>query len=137
MPRVSGVLETALYVDDLDRARSFYERTFELPLLYSDPRMCAYDVSGRGVLLLFLQGASTSAVKMPGGVIPPHDARGPAHIALSIAAEDLMAWEERLANFGIEIEARTTWPRGGVSLYFRDPDRHLLELATPGLWPGY
>ena len=26
MPRVSGVLETALYVDDLDRARSFYER---------------------------------------------------------------------------------------------------------------
>ena len=26
---------------------------------------------------------------------------------------------------------------GGESLYFRDPDGHLLELVTPGLWPNY
>ena len=137
MPRLSGVLETALYVDDLNRARSFYERLFELPILYSDQRMCAYDVSGRGILLLFHQGASTNPVEMPGGTIPPHDGRGPAHIAFSIAADELSAWDKRLADFGIQIEARTTWPRGGLSLYFRDPDQHLLELATPGLWPGY
>jgi len=137
MPRLTGVLETVLYVDDLDQARSFYERLFELPVLYSDRRMCAYDVSGGGVLLLFQQGASTKAVEMPGGVIPPHDGRGPAHIAFSIAADGLPAWEKRLADFGIEIEARMTWPRGGRSVYFRDHDQHLLELATPGLWPGY
>ena len=35
------------------------------------------------------------------------------------------------------LEGRTEWPRGGVSVYFRDPDGHLLELATPGLWEGY
>ena len=29
------------------------------------------------------------------------------------------------------------WPRGGESLYFRDPDGHLVELATPGLWANY
>jgi catechol 2,3-dioxygenase-like lactoylglutathione lyase family enzyme len=94
-------------------------------------------VSGRGILLLFHQGASNNPVEMPGGTIPPHDGRGPAHIAFSIAADELSAWDKRLADFGIEIEARTTWPRGGLSLYFRDPDQHLLELATPGLWPGY
>ena len=31
----------------------------------------------------------------------------------------------------------TKRPRSGESIYFRDPDGHLLELATPGLWPGY
>ena len=38
---------------------------------------------------------------------------------------------------GIAIEGRTDWSRGGHSIYFRDPDGHLLELATPGLWTIY
>jgi catechol 2,3-dioxygenase-like lactoylglutathione lyase family enzyme len=58
-------------------------------------------------------------------------------MAFSIAAEDLAGWEARLEALGIPVEGRTKWPRGGVSLYFRDPEGHLLELATPGLWPGY
>ena len=46
-------------------------------------------------------------------------------------------WEARLGEFDVAIEGRTNWPRGGISIYFRDPDGHLLELATPGLWPGH
>ena len=46
-------------------------------------------------------------------------------------------WEAQLADAGVAIEGRTKWPRGGESIYFRDPDGHLVELATPGLWPGY
>ena len=42
-----------------------------------------------------------------------------------------------LTEANVAIEGRTKWPRGGESIYFRDPDGHLLELATPGLWPGY
>jgi catechol 2,3-dioxygenase-like lactoylglutathione lyase family enzyme len=37
----------------------------------------------------------------------------------------------------VEIISRMSWPRGGESLYFRDPDNHVLELATPGIWPIY
>jgi catechol 2,3-dioxygenase-like lactoylglutathione lyase family enzyme len=137
MPRLNGVLETCLYVDDAERAAAFYEQVFGLSRIYADQRLHAYDVGGRGVLLLFRRGQSLETVTLPGGTIPPHDGHGPVHLAFSIAADELAAWEERLAAAGIAIEGRTRWPRGGTSIYFRDPDGHLLELATPGLWPGY
>jgi catechol 2,3-dioxygenase-like lactoylglutathione lyase family enzyme len=137
MPHLQGVLETVLYVDDLPRACAFYERVLELPCIYSDQRLFAYDVGGRGVLLLFRRGQSLQTVTLPGGTIPPHDGSGPVHVAFSIAADELAAWEDRLRDAGVAIEGRTQWPRGGKSVYFRDPDGHLLELATPGLWKGY
>jgi len=42
-----------------------------------------------------------------------------------------------LREHGIAIESTITWPRGGTSIYFRDPDGHLLELVTPGIWDIY
>jgi catechol 2,3-dioxygenase-like lactoylglutathione lyase family enzyme len=132
-----GILETALYVDTFERACPFYEQLLGLNSIYRDHRLCAYDVSGRGVLLLFLRGASLQPTRLPGGTVPPHDGHGPVHMAFSVAAADLAAWETRLAEASVAIEGRTTWPRGGASIYFRDPDGHMLEFATPGLWPGY
>ncbi|MBN8919883.1 MAG: VOC family protein [Rhizobiales bacterium] len=137
MPKLAGILETVLYVDDLDRAATFYEAVLGLPLIFSDPRVRGYDVGGRGVLLLFRRGSSLTTVTMPGGTIPPHDGSGPVHIAFSIAKEELAEWIAALGAHGVAIEGKTTWPRGGRSIYFRDPDGHLLELATPGLWKGY
>jgi catechol 2,3-dioxygenase-like lactoylglutathione lyase family enzyme len=137
MPNLLGILETVLYVDSFERACPFYEQILRLNNIYRDQRLCAYDVGARGVLLLFLRGRSLEAVKLPGGTIPPHDGHGPVHIAFSIAADELATWEAQLSDAGVEIEGRTKWPRGGISIYFRDPDGHLLELATPGLWPGY
>jgi catechol 2,3-dioxygenase-like lactoylglutathione lyase family enzyme len=137
MTDLLGILETALYVDAFERACPFYEQVLGLNSIYRDARLCAYDVGGRGVLLLFLRGRSFETVHLPGGTIPPHDGSGPVHIAFSVAADALADWEARLADAEVAIEGRTKWPRGGESIYFRDPDGHLLELATPGLWPGY
>jgi catechol 2,3-dioxygenase-like lactoylglutathione lyase family enzyme len=89
------------------------------------------------VLLLFRRGATLETVRMPGGTIPPHDGHGPLHIAFAVSAAELPDWEARLGAHGIAIEGRTHWSRGGDSIYFRDPDGHLLELATPGLWATY
>ena len=136
-PPLKGVLETALYVDDLPRARRFYEETFGLTPLMEDSRLCALDCGPGSVLLLFARGTTEELVKLPGGEIPPHDGQGHLHFAFAIAREHLSAWEDRLTEAGVAIEARMNWPAGGVSLYFRDPDNNLGEIATPGLWRNY
>ncbi len=135
MPEVNGVLETSLYVDDLDRATQFYEELFGFKTLAADDRFRAFSVGGGALLLLFKRGATLEPIETPGGTIPPHDGHGPLHLAFSIDAAELRAWEKRLAERGIAIESRTRWPLGGHSIYFRDPDLHLVELVTPGCWP--
>ena len=134
---VTGILETALHVGDLEAAIAFYQRLFGFEVMARDNRFCAFNVAGRDVLLLFKRGASIRPMPVPGGVIPPHDGQGRLHTAFSIPAADLPGWEKRLADQGIAIESTVTWPERGRSLYFRDLDGHLLELATPGIWPNY
>lgn len=137
MPRLNAILETVLYVADLPRAATFYETVMQLPILFSDDRMRAFDIAGTGTLLLFRTGGTLTPVHFPGGTIPPHDGAGPLHIAFAVDADQLEPWRDHLTAQAIPIEAEAHWPRGGHSLYFRDPDDHLLELATPGIWPGY
>jgi catechol 2,3-dioxygenase-like lactoylglutathione lyase family enzyme len=136
-PVLTGVLETALYVADMDRAVAFYERVFGFPKLVADGRICAFEVVGRQVLLLFKQGASVNRVTTAGGVLPGHDGSGTTHFAFAIPAAELQRWRDWLAECGVEIESELRWERGGTSLYFRDPDGHLVELATPGVWATY
>lgn len=137
MPKLGGILETALYTGDMVRARQFYERIMELQPIFADERLCAYAIADRDVLLLFRRGTTEQTLTMPGGTIPGHDGAGRLHVAFAIGKDELAAWEQRLAAEGVEIEGRTDWKRGGRSVYFRDPDGHLLELATPGLWTIY
>jgi catechol 2,3-dioxygenase-like lactoylglutathione lyase family enzyme len=137
MPGVTGVLETCLHVEDVERSARFYEGLFGFRRMASDDRFCAFDVARGCVLLLFRRGGTLEPVRVPGGVIPPHDGSGRMHFAFAIPADELTAWEERLRQAGIAIESRVEWEGGGVSLYFRDLDQHLVELATPGIWPNY
>lgn len=137
MPAVHGLLETALYVDDLPRAADFYRHLFGFGTLLASERLIALDVVGRSVLLLFKQGATTESFSTPGGVIPGHSGSGQTHLAFSITADELTAWRQRLEEQEIAIESTVTWPSGTKSLYFRDPDQHLVELITPGFWSTY
>jgi catechol 2,3-dioxygenase-like lactoylglutathione lyase family enzyme len=135
-PKLHGVLETCLYVDNLQESCAFYENLFGFHRMESDDHFCVYDAGRHSVLILFLRGATRKPIAVSGGVIPPHDGNGPAHIAFRIAAEDVAAWEDRLHEAGIALESRVHWHGSSQSLYFRDPDYHLIELATPGLWPN-
>ena len=137
VPRVSGVLETSLYVEDLDQAAAFYQSLFGFERFLHDGRMSALGVPGSQVLLLFKRGGTDQAAPAPGGsFIPPHRGEGALHVCFAIPFGELAEWERHLTRLGVAIESRVHWPRGGTSLYFRDPDGNSIEVATPGLWPN-
>lgn len=136
MPRISHILETALYVADLGRAAGFYTRVFGFETLLADHRMVSLAVPGGGLLLLFGRGLSTEPGRVPGGLIPAHDADGHQHLCFAIPLAELDAWERHLAAEGVPVESRVVQAFGGTSLYFRDPDGNSIEIATAGLWPN-
>ena len=143
MPVINGVVETSLYVSDLSRSGEWYARVLGFEPLMAEERMRAYSVAGKQVLLLFRKGGSTRPTEMAGGTIPPHDGDGHLHLAFAIGPEEVTAWEAHLARQGVVVESRVSpcegvqAPGGGTSLYFRDPDGHLIELITPGCWKVY
>lgn len=138
IPPVDGVLETVLYVDDLERAVAFYRDVLGLrPMAGDGTRFQAFDAGARQVLLLFIRGGTLEPVPAPVGMIPSHDGAGPLHVGFAIPAVAYEPWRERLSARGVAIESETRWDRGGRSLYFRDPDNHLVELITPGIWENY
>lgn len=128
-PQLDGLLETSLYVDDPERSARFYETVFGFTPMVRGDRLVALDMFGRQVLLLFRKGASATLPEVP------HDGSGQSHLAFAIPPGELARWEEWLASNGVAVELKRDWERGGCSLYFRDPDGHLLEVATPGVWP--
>lgn len=131
------MLEFGLYVQDVSRASAFYNGLFGFPVLVSQERIAALDVEGQQVLLLFKHGASSEPMTVPGGLLPPHDGEGTSHLAFAIQESDVQHWEQWLREQDVEVESEIEWERGGRSLYFRDPDGHLLELVTPGTWETY
>lgn len=133
--RIGGILETALHVADPFKSAAFYRRLFGFEMLLESERLVALNVAGRSVLLLFREGATSEPFTVEGGVIPPHGGSGHLHLAFSIAAEDFEPWTWRLQAEGIAVESIVNWPGGAQSIYFRDLDCHLVELATPGIWP--
>ena len=130
-PKTEGILESSLYVSDVARSARFYRETFGFDVMTEfGERGCAMNAGARQVLLLFKKGASRA-------IQSPHDGDGELHLAFAIAAAELASWETWLGEKGIAIEEKKKWELGGWSLYFRDPDQHLLELATPGTWSVY
>lgn len=141
--RMTGVVETALYVEDLERSIAFYRDLFGLEKEIHDEFICVLRLPDKRALILFPRkiaeqpGRTSSPAGTVDGIIPPHGGTGRMHVGFGIPADSVLAWERLLAERSITIDGRVNWKRGGVSIYFRDPDDHLVELITPGLWSFY
>jgi catechol 2,3-dioxygenase-like lactoylglutathione lyase family enzyme len=127
---IQAVVETGIYADDLAAAEAFYRDVLGLVLLDREAgRHVFFRVGPASLLLVFNAQASSK-----GEVLPAHGASGPGHFAFGMRAGSLGHWRQRLTEHGVAIEKEVAWPRGGRSLYFRDPAGNLVEIVTPGIW---
>jgi catechol 2,3-dioxygenase-like lactoylglutathione lyase family enzyme len=136
-PPVGGILETAVYVDDLAAASAFYAKLLGIDPMLRQERLHAFPVTPGEVLLLFPRAISSEDSVTSFGVVPGHATTGPSHFAFRIAEADYERWRSWLGELDIAVTGEVAWPQGGRSLYFQDLDGNVLEVATPGLWPNY
>lgn len=131
----AAILESALYVSDLDAAEAFYRDVLGLERVARAEGRHVFFRCGGGILLLF--DADATEVPPPADArlpVPPHGARGPGHLCFAATAAEIEAWKARLAAAGVAVEAELEWPNGGRSIYFRDPAGNSLEFAEPLIW---
>jgi catechol 2,3-dioxygenase-like lactoylglutathione lyase family enzyme len=132
--RPNGILETALYVEDLDKAAQFYGSVLGLELITIVPGRNIFFRCGEGVLLLF--NAEATRIALQGSLpVPTHGASGQGHVCFRASSAEMDQWIVRLRSHGVEIEADFRWPSsGGRSIYFRDPSGNSLEFGEPKIW---
>lgn len=128
--KATHVLETCLYVDDLQRAERFYVDVLGLEFASRQDGRHVFLRCGSRMLLLFNPLGS----REPSDQFPPHGAFGPGHVAFAVPQAELPGWSQQLGGHGVAIERTIDWPGGGRSLYFRDPAGNSVELATPKIW---
>ena len=99
------------------------------PLIHKKENRHAFFRVGSDVLLCFLPDVTREDTSLP-----PHFAHGEQHLAFEVIPEDYTAIKEEVAKLGIAIIHEETWREGVLSFYFKDPDDHVLEVVTEGLW---
>lgn len=130
-----GVVEAVLYCDDVRRAAQWYTTVLGLPVvLEREDRLHVLQVDGGRCLLLFKRGGTLVPFETPAGTIPPHDGAGPAHIAFGMDNDGADRWVKHLEANGVSLEGRVDWGKHDVSLYFRDPENHMVELISEDHW---
>lgn len=133
-PRLEGVLEAAVYVEDLDAAEAFYGGLLGLEVIVRQEGRHVFFRCGPSVVLCFVAEA-TREPPGPGALpVPPHGATGAGHVCLAAPGETLDAWAARLEAAGTGVESDFRWPNGARSVYCRDPSGNSVEFAEPHLW---
>jgi len=126
---IAHVLETVLYATDLPEVRAFYRDVLGLREYSYREDVYVFFRLQSSMLLIFNPHASRHNRQ-----VPPHGALGPGHVCFVVDEECLDDWVAYLIECGIVIETVHAWPNGRRSVYFRDPARNSVELASRGIW---
>ncbi|OWK26399.1 bleomycin resistance protein [Rhizobium yanglingense] len=131
---LEGMLETALYAKDLDKAEAFYEGVLGLAKITRAANRHVFFRCGQGVLLIFNPDETVKPPAADALQVPPHGTKGQGHACFRVSGKNIDAMAVKLKAAGIEIESEVHWPNGGRSIYFRDPAGNSLECAEARIW---
>ena len=121
--RITGVNHLTFAVADLQQSIFFYEQALRAELRYRDERTAYFDLNGIWLAL-------NIQTDLPRPAVPPSYT----HIAFTVEMKDIDDWEQHLHGLGVNIVPGWARDEGkGQSVYFTDPDGHLLELHTGNL----
>ncbi|MEW4368481.1 VOC family protein [Paenibacillus kandeliae] len=120
-PLIHGLGHITISVSDMKRSVHFYQTIFQCEPVLSQPKTVYFDVAGMWWALNIQNDITREDI---------HSSY--THIALAVSAESLPELELNVKKAGAEIETgRKRDVEGeGQSIYFRDPDGHLLEFHT-------
>jgi catechol 2,3-dioxygenase-like lactoylglutathione lyase family enzyme len=129
--KISRVIETALYCENVPEMVSFYQNLFDFPLLMEASDRGAFLGCGDSILIIFNRNLTTLESQR----VPSHGSTGPGHTALEIDNGSINLWKQHLTEKGISIEKEVNWEHTkATSIYFRDPANNSIELAEKSLW---
>ena len=127
---IRGLFETHLTVSDLDRSIHFYRDGLGLPVaqVFEQRRVAFFWIGpepGQAMLGLWESGSGPNRMQL--------------HIAFTVSPEDMLKAADALKAVGIQpldfhgqpaIEPQVLAWMPAASLYFRDPDGHMLEFIS-------
>jgi catechol 2,3-dioxygenase-like lactoylglutathione lyase family enzyme len=117
MLRVKGIQHLNLRVADLARARAFYADVLGFRASFAKGDTVWLDAGGDLLGLSEVPGSAASA------------AHGAEHFGFIVAERaEVDAWVAQLAAHGVKPEKGPYDRSDGRSVYFRDPDGHLVEI---------
>ncbi|MFN3404486.1 MAG: VOC family protein [Cytophagaceae bacterium] len=125
----NSIKETCLYVKDLNATEAFYRDKLGLQVIARAENRHVFFRAGTSVLLCFNPEMTEKETELP-----PHFATGNIHMAFEVPGEQYVSWKNFIQDNGIEVIYEKTWRNNVKSFYFKDPDGHVLEIVTPGLW---
>ncbi|MDD9739067.1 MAG: VOC family protein [Marinovum algicola] len=133
-PKITGVLEAALYAADLDRAEAFYHGVLNMEVVLRLEQRHVFFRAGQTILLVFNPEETAKPSQNTRMPVPAHGAHGPGHVCFRASRDEISRWRAHVLDQGIAVDAEFDWPNGARSLYIRDPAGNSVEFAEPHLW---
>ena len=120
-----GIAAVTLVVEDLERAKRFYQDVFGLPVFFEDANSAVFSFDG--VLVNLLRASEAPSLVAPAKVASP-DAG--VRFQFTLAVDNVDAMCQRLRERGVELlNGPLDRPWGIRTASFRDPGGHIWEIA--------